>query len=226
MRVLALVCVVLFSSGCLVDSDRKDERDSKALIDVGGGQKNSFVPWSRCERLLEAQGPVNKANDRSKHSLTRLYRHKNSCVSLYLGLYKKHHRYRMDGQIPAFQPSSWKDGDLNKTLSFMEGRGITCKERNGKLSLVFPVLNYGHEDYASIDLECASTTERLQVRIGLDDDLSPRKLAITMEHFRKNDMPTVFHAFDTNSAGVIKKHVKVVGDGGEKEVMLDSYKTR
>ena len=227
MRVLALVCVVLFVSGCLVGEDkgeRGSKQESKVKINVGG-EEDTSIPWSGCERLLNERFPPVEAPDRSYYFLAQSYRHKNSCVSLYIGLYKIHQRNRMNGK-PSPPPSSWKYGNRDKTFSYMEDRLITCKESNGKLSLVFPVSSYGHKDYASIDLECGRTTDELSVLIGLDDAIEPNKLAITAEHFRKNDMPTVFHAFDTDSKGVIKKHVKVVGSGGEKEIMLDNYKTQ
>lgn len=222
MRVLGLVCVMFFSSGCLVEGDRKSKQDSKALVDVGGDDENGSVPWSKCERYLTQDNDSTPYGN--SHIIDRDYRHKKSCVRLIVGLYGELQRHEMDGSPTAggffTQVSS---GSFEAAKSFMEGRGITCKESNNKLSLVFPERRHGHPDYKTIDLHCGANIKQLIVRIGLQDEDS-NELAITVVPRRDDDVSPVFHAFDTDSRGVIEKHVKVVGYGGEKETILNRYK--
>lgn len=216
MRVL--VCVVLFNSGCLVDGSHKQE--SKVKIDVGD-EEDTSISWSRCERLLTRDSNLTPYD--SSHIIYRDYKHKKSCVRLVVGTYGVLQRHEMNGSAVAggmFRHVS--SGSFKAARNFMESRGITCKENNSKLSLVFPNRNRGDADYKNIGLECGENVRELIVRIGLADKNSD-KLSITIVPRRKDsDLPPVFHAFDTDSRRNIKKHVKVVGFGGEKEVMLDT----
>ena len=222
MRVLGLVCVLLFSSSCLVEGDRKSKKESKALIDVGGDEENSSVPWSKCEKYL-TQGEDSTPYG-SSHIIYKDYKHKKSCVRLLVGLYGSLQRHEMDGSPTAgglFTQTS--SGSFKAAKSFLEGRGITCKESNKQLSLAFPDRQHGHSDYKSVNLQCGTNVKQLIVRIGLQDEDS-NEMAITVVPRRDDDVSPVFHAFDTDSRGVIKKHVKVVGYGGEKEIVLKNYK--
>ena len=55
MRALTLVCVVLLSSGCLVEGnlrqEDKGEQEREVKINVDG-EEDTSIPWSECEKLL------------------------------------------------------------------------------------------------------------------------------------------------------------------------------
>ena len=219
MRVLALVCVLLLGNGCLV-GENKGERESNTKINVGNDGENvsSPIPWRKCERLLTKHEDVTD----DSHIIARDYRYKNTCVRLVVGFYEKEQsgRYRMEGDSAIGLPD--KDmGSFKGASIFMERRGITCKENNNKLSLIFPDSNHGHADYKTIGLNC-NDGSKLHVDIGLNKK-GGDKLAITIEE-KQESGGSVFHAFDTDDRGVIKKHVKVVGIGGTKEVMLNNFR--
>ena len=228
MRVLALVCVVLFVSGCLVDGshkqknkgERASKQGSKVKINVGDEEETS-IPWSKCEKLLTKNADHTPYG--SSHIIERDYKHKKSCVRLVVGTYGKLQRHEMDNSpVAGGMFTQVRSGSFEAARSFMESRSITCKESNSKLSLVFPDRNHGHADYETVGLQCGDNVRELLVRIGLADENSD-KLAITVVPRREDEASPVFHAFDTDNRGVIKKHVKVVGYGGVKEVMLDNY---
>ena len=99
------------------------------------------------------------------------------------------------------------NSNYTATVSFMEQAGITCRLQDGVFSLVFPDHERGHEDYRTIDLDCANEDAHTNIFIGLSEEGSD-SLSIYYVH---NYNTVVSHVFNVDSDGVITKHAKIIG---------------
>ena len=118
-------------------------------------------------------------------------------------------------------------GNIATVKKLMNINRITCENGEQRASYAelifkFPLSNVGHKDYEEVKLKChlnyKINDEVIFVSLGSGVN---NTLAIDMR-FGDTDTGT-YHFLDTDSNGVIKKHVKVRGSGGNEEVILDNY---
>lgn len=212
------ISVILFS-GCSIGEKEGDENETLTTV---GDDRGGSIP-SECAQLL-TESSQRREGFNGSYIIARSYKYKSSCINLEIGGYGNMQRLNMNGSPVAGGMFYQADaGSFDAAVSFMESKGISCKEHDGKLLLTFPVGSRGHEDYNEIELNCADS-DTLYISVGLDEE-NGNKLAVTTES-RKDNEDSIFHAFDTDSDGVIKKHVKVIDYGGAKEVLLENYKAQ
>ena len=213
MRFSGVATVLLagmLTQGCIVS-----DKNSKQLVTVGG-KRDLVSSFDKCKKLLTL------IEERKPHSddyvIQKSYRYGKSCVRLHIGMYGNMQRLAMTDAPLFLQRNA---GNFATAQRLLSKSGITCQENaysllgKKELDLVFPK---GHRDYRNISMTCKES-DILHVQIGLNEKDGDR-LAITVES-RKEGRDNIYDAFDTNARGVIKKHITVVGAGGDKRVVLD-----
>ena len=181
---------------------------------IVGGQ--STLPQWSCAASLE-ETAVHK--DSRPYVIGKVYKLRNgnrSCAEIYVGVYG-------DTVKKAIETGEgWATTNLNSSYAaavfFMERAGITCRMQDGMFSLVFPSHDYSHDDYGTIDLNCAAESALTKILIGLNEK-SGDSLSIHYAHLYN---PLTWHAFDIDKDGVIKKHTVGVGHSPT-AVVLDNY---
>ena len=172
------------------------------------------ISWTECGKLL-----IKKVD----YVAARWYQYKkNKDINLMVGEYKSVQRKKLKSTVSAAgKRNSSDNGSFEAAKSYLNKWRITCEENSNGLILLFPAA-YGHEDYKEIKLDCCENVDRLTVHIGLSEANS-KELAITITLYKEGGK-NVYHAFDLDDKGAIKKHFEVVGAGGNEKVILNDYK--
>ena len=227
----------LLMYGCLVD----DGKSSKELVSVDDGfpsaAENTSLP-KECEKILELSRST-KTGTIPDHVIFRKYRYKKDkdCTVL-VGRYVDYgYRNKMSSSA-SLRNYSKHDGSFDAVSRVMKEHGVTCEASRSGLVLIFPRGSRGHRDYQRVELGSCTDRSDSTMEIGLDEEGGDR-LAITtskrMTTAAGRNVPAsqiVFHTFDTDNRGVIKKHtvlsrnVDYSDDMGKPQVILDNYRKR
>ena len=219
MKVLArlVVCTAVgwAVSGCMIGEEKGSEAKKKRNV-AGIGNDSAFA-FIKCERMLKKTSDNITDND---HIVSRSYQfEQNSCIRMSVGLYGWLERAEMRGE--GMQMGSYRQqssGSFDAAVRFMDRTGITCEDSGKSLKLTFPRHADDHNsDYGDVTVKCPSSSGNMRVNIGLNQHHGD-KLTITITDDEIE--PTIYQAFDTNRDGVITKHVKVVGEGGQEKLLL------
>ncbi len=215
MKILLAATLVLLVSGCLV---RGDKSKAKVALDADEETPTAFQD---CFDVMEAV-------DSSSELLQMKFK---SCI-INFGIYPAPSPLRLAAAGKSYQKTPTHYGS-KAVKKFMDISGISCEEvesmGNTTLRFTFPRKDdVGHQDYEHVDVKCPQA-ENPRVIVNLS--VSRKKDLVIFEkdllhfdlQFGENIDSATYHLFDTDSDGVIKKHVKVRGRDGKEEVILDNY---
>ena len=217
MQALLLTLTVLFVSGCLIGSE-----NSRAKVDFDIQEPEAPpTSFAACfaNTKKEHHSTLRKIKEFSFHTCKILIGHTNSkgypqIRAIEAKKYDKYRTYRSDDGYEGVQ-------------KFMDLNHITCKKikEEGKdyevLRFKFPTNNVGHADYGHANLKCPHGSET-KTWLNLTYYEASNTLLFDMQ-FGKDKKTATYHYLTTDSDGVIKRHVKVFGQQGQKTVVLDNY---
>lgn len=192
MRALLLISVtaICSSSGCLV----KGINTSTATE----GESS----WGQCEKLLEKKAKVELSSKKYSYAT---YKHRKSCLELYIG----NDKYSVDGKPPT-------RGNFIRTLKHIERHGITCGEKistnnNYILSIIFPKSKDSR--YKSIDLQCEDNVKKAVVYLGYETVSVWEDLFIATVELREKE--TTVDLFGVDTSGSVSYHERRTKDSKE-----------
>ena len=228
MKLIISVSYLFFFSACLPpdrNSKGSESESSRALIDIDGStddfQDQNKLP-NGCRDLLRFKTSYDGHGFTTNVPIaTKKYEYKkDTCVHVYVGTYEPAQRVVMRGQSSMGSRNS--SGNFELTARFMNKTGISCEVYNDQFSLIFPVHDKDEDEkYKRITLGCSDHTRLMTVTLGLFNKRK-NKLAVTVSPiYKKSDRKQTFHAFDTNREGEIVKYIKVVGAGGQEELLFE-----
>lgn len=216
VQLIVCTAVGLAVSGCLVDGG--NESKEKRQI-VGSNDSSSF---SNCEKLLKKVYETTTDHD-DNYIVSTHYRYKkNRCINLNVGWYRTYTKSVMSGFFAGATSRARTSGNFDAAVRFLDRTGITCEDSGKSLELIFPVHADDHDEaYKEIMVECSRPERQMMVvYIGLDKR-NGNRLALTIWDAKSDPRMRIFHVFDTNRDGEIIKHIKVVGENGREQVLLD-----
>ena len=216
MKAWLVAVGMLFLAGCLVQGER-----SKAKIDLDPATE---IPthYEDCREDIDDYGHFTEHNPLAGVRLGSGSLRKCEIIFGYSHSANKPSFLRAE----AVGKRSDGDGDLAPVQQFMDATGITCVTSPEKITFQFPIKNVGHKDYKEVEVRCPASSEEesVVIEVVFNKDSSSINFDIRFANHHDRGSTTIYHLIDTDDNGVIKKHVKITGKGGKKEVILDGYK--
>ena len=215
MKILLLSLV--FASGCIIRSD-----DSNVKI--------TFDPTQESPKSFE--NCISSISSYEQHPTTGVTEGNFHGCRIYFG-HKHVHTNTSMLRSEALKATDNPYGSIDRVQRLMDLNKITCEKGTEKreanyaeLIFKFPVNNIGHENYKEIKIRCPLRYDvgeySSTISIGFNNDSDT--LIFDMKFGETAN--GIYHFLDTDSNGVIKKHAKVKGAGGEWEFILDDYKLK